>query len=375
MNTSADQQKIVDEFQGKLNQVRAQLAKTTQESAEFLQIESFIKLLRDNAVPADLGQLEVHSLKELCVNMFTHIKAREGELGVHFFPINRQDQGLLVCNCDEAPFLLDSLLLLLRRQRLGWQVVTHLRLKVRRKNGTLTSLQDAKLEMANESLLIVQSEGSAGTPEMLDKIRQVLKDVLHVASDRGALQKTLEDLQPQAEKVGYGSFWSWLTDENFVPLSYRQLRLTELEDSQGIEMVEGSELGIASDPAHNRLTIPKEYTQCDAHLQACITQKDTLAVTQSGKPSPVWRDELLTSISLRGETSGGQEIIHDIAGLYTQHSRGSSALDIEELRTKVEQALTDLGIAPESYNYRKTKDLLSTFPITELFFLVTHSTP
>lgn len=369
MNTSADQQEIVGEFQEKLNQVLTQLSKTKQDTAEFAQLESFIQLLHDNAVPADLAKLEVQNLKELCVDMFNHINERQGELGVNFFPMNRQDQGVLICSCDEAPFLLDSLLLLLRRQRLCWQVVTHLRLKVKRKDGALTSLKDAKLEMANESLLIVQSEGPAGTSEMLDKIRQVLRDVLRVATDRGALQKTLEDLQPEAEKAGYGSFWNWLTDENFVPLSYRKLQLTKLDGTQGVEMIQGTELGITLDPAHNRLTTPQKYTQCDAHLQACITQKDTLAVTQSGKPSPVWRDELLTSISLRGETSGGQEIIHDIAGLYTQHSRGSSALDIKELRTKVEQALTDLGIAPESYNYRKTQDLLSTFPITELFFL------
>lgn len=131
----------------------------------------------------------------------------------------------------------------------------------------------------------------------------------------------------------------------------------------------GTELGIAADPAHNRLTTPQKYTECDARLQACITQNDTLAVTQSGKPSPVWRDELLTYITIRGKKTDGKEIIHDIAGLYTQHSRGISALEIEELRTKVEQALSDLKIAPESYNYRKTEELLSAFPITELFFL------
>ena len=369
MNTSADQQEIVHQFQDKLNQVQAQLTKETQESAAGAQLESFIRLLHDNAVPADLAQFEVHDLKELCLEMFSHINQREGELAINFFPINLQDQGVLVCSCDEAPFLLDSLLLLLRRQRLCWQVITHLRLKVTRKNGNITSLSDAKLEIANESLLIIQSEGSAGTEEMLDNIRQVLTDVLRVATDRGVLQKTLENLQPEAEKAGYGSFWNWLTDENFVPLSYRQLHLTKLGDGPGVELIEGTELGIAVDPAHNRLTTPQQYTQCDAHLQACITQNDTLAVTQSDKPSPVWRDELLTSISLRSKTNSDEEIIHDIAGLYTQHSRGTSALDIQELHTKVEQALTDLGIASESYNYRKTEDLLSTFPITELFFL------
>ncbi|MFO7831787.1 MAG: NAD-glutamate dehydrogenase [Desulfuromonadaceae bacterium] len=369
MNTSADQQELVREFQQKLNQVQAQLAKEARESQELMQIESFIELLYENAVPADLVELEVHDLKELCLKMFTHINQRKGELGVNFFPMDRQDQGVLVCSCDEAPFLLDSLLLLLRRQGLCWQVVTHLRLKVARNNGNITSFRDAKLEMANESLLIIQSEGPAGTEEMLNNIRQILTDVLRVASDRGVLQKTLENLQPEAEKAGYGSFWNWLTNENFVPLSYRQLHLKELDGGPAIELVEGTELGIAVDPAHNRLTSPQKYTQCDARLQACITQKDALAVTQSGKPSPVWRDELLTSISLRGEANNGEEIIHDIAGLYTQHSRGTSALDIKELRTKAEQALTELGIAPESYNYRKTEDLLSTFPITELFFL------
>jgi glutamate dehydrogenase len=370
VNTSADQQEIVCEFKDKLNQVRVLFSKEIPDSEELSRIESFIELLLDNAVPADLTQLEVPALKKLCRDIVSHINERKGELGVWFFPVQRQDQGILVCSCKEAPFLLDSLLLLLRRQRLCWQVITHLRLKVTRDgDGNISSLKDAKLGIANESLLIVQSEGTAGSDEMLENIHHVLADVLRVANDRDALQKTLGDLQPEAEAAGYASFWRWLTDDNFVPLSYRQLKLTTLDDSPGIELVEGTELGISVDPAYNRLTSPQKYTHCDARLQACITQKDTLAVTQSGKPSPVWRDELLTYISLRGKNNRGEEIVHDIAGLYTQHSRGTSALDIAELRTKVKQALTGLGIAPESYNYRKTQDLLATFPITELFFL------
>jgi glutamate dehydrogenase len=369
VNNSADQQKVVSAFKEKLNQIKAQTLEEKHNSDEFSQFASFMDLLHANAAPADLAELEVHDLKDLCLKMFAHINQRRSEPGVEFFPVNRQDQGVLVCSCGEAPFLLDSLLLHLRRQRLCWQVITHLRLKVERSDDHITELRDAKLEKANESLLIVQSEGSAGTDDMLRDIRQVLSDVLRVASDRKVLQDTLENLRPEAEKAGYGNFWNWLIDENFVPLSYRQLKLKDLDDEAGIELVEGTELGIAVDPAHNRLTAPQKYAQCDARLQACITQKDTLAVTQSGKPSPVWRDKLLTFISLRGKNKNGDEIIHDISGLYTQHSRGTSALDIEELREKVEQALTALGIAPESYNYRKTEDLLSTFPITELFFL------
>lgn len=201
MNNSANQQEIVREFQEKLNQIKTKLSRETLDSTKFSQFESFIELLVQNAVPADLAQLEAHDLKELCLNIFTHINQREGELGVDFFPINRQDQGVLVCSCDEAPFLLDSLLLLLRRQGLSWQVITHLRLKVTRKNGNITALNDAKLEMANESLLMIQSEGTTGTKEMLDNVRQVLTDVLRVATDRGELQKTLEHLQPEAKKL------------------------------------------------------------------------------------------------------------------------------------------------------------------------------
>lgn len=369
MNTSADQQQAVQQFRDKLIQVQKQLDVDSSSAAELKQFSAFIDLLHNNAVPADLAMLEPAELKILCQQMLEQIRQRQGELNVRFFPINSQDQGILVCSCTEAPFLLDSLLLLLRRERLCWQVITHLRLKITRSGHSLTTLQDAKLERANESLLIVQSEGAAGTDEMLDKIKQVLTAVLQVATDRDALHKTMQQLQPQADKAGYGSFWNWLLKDNFVPLSYRQLRPGELESASAAQSGEETVLGIGADPAHNRLTLPQNYTLCDISTQACITQSDSLAVTRSSKCSPVWRNELLTYISLRGQNSAGENIVHDIAGLYTQHSRGSSSLEIDELRTKVKEAMLSLGIAPESYNYLKTKDLLSAFPITELFFL------
>jgi len=369
VNTSADQQDAVQQFRDKLIQAQKQLSSEVCSDAEFKQLSAFIDLLHDNAVPADLAMLEPAELKNLCQQMLGQIRQRQGDLNVRFFPINSQDQGILVCSCDEAPFLLDSLLLLLRRERLCWQVITHLRLKINRSGTSITTLQDAKLERANESLLIVQSEGAAGAKEMLNKIEQVLAAVLQVATDRAALYKTMKQLQPQADKAGHGSFWSWLLKDNFVPLSYRQLRPENLESAQAAQTVEGTVLGIGADPAHNRLTLPQNYTLCDMSAQACITQSNSLAVTQSSKSSPVWRNELLTYISLRGQNSAGENIVHDIAGLYTQHSRGSSPLEIDELRTKVQEAMLTLGIAPESYNYLKTKDLLSAFPITELFFL------
>ncbi|MDY0212653.1 MAG: NAD-glutamate dehydrogenase, partial [Desulfuromonadaceae bacterium] len=373
MNTSADQQDAVQQFRDKLIQAQKQLGAELSSDAEVKQLSAFLDLLHDNAVPADLAMLEPTELKTLCQKMLEQIRQRQGELNVRFLPINSQNQGILVCSCNEAPFLLDSLLLLLRRERLCWQVITHLRLKITRSGTSIITLQDAKLERANESLLIVQSERAAGTEGMLDKIQQVLAAVLQVATDRDALYKTMKQLQPQADKAGYGSFWNWLVKDNFVPLSYRQLRPSNLESAPAAQTeaqtVEKTVLGIGADPAHNRLTLPHNYALCDMDTQACITQSNALAVTQSSKSSPVWRNEFLTYISLRGQNSAGENIVHDIAGLYTKHSRGSSSLEIDELRAKVKEAMLSLGIAPESYNYLKTKDLLSAFPITELFFL------
>ena len=369
VNRSTDQQEIVQQFRDKLEQVRTLTDAQAIPADELEQFRAFIDLLYDNAVPADLAALDQARLNEVCQKLFTQIKHRRGELSVAFLPIPYQDQGLIVCSCDEAPFLLDSLLLLLRRKRLCWQVVTHLRLKVNRTAEAIKSLHDAKLELANESLLIVQSEESAGSEEMLEQIRKVLSDVLRVATDRGALDKILETLMPQAQEAGHASFWTWLTNGNFVPLSYRQLRIREDGGSTAVELVPNTELGISIDQPDFCLASPQTYAQCDARMQACITQTDSLGVTYSGKTSPIWRDELLISISLRGHKDSGATIIHDIVGLYTQHAHEGSSLEIRELRDKLENALLHLGIAPESYNYRKTEDLLSTFPIPELFFL------
>lgn len=368
MNTSADQQEVVKQFRTKLLQAQKLFSAEASSDAEFKQFSTFIDLLHNNAVPADLAALEPAELKTLCLQILERIKQRRGALDVHFFPINRQDQGILVCSSLEAPFLLDSLLLLLRRERLYWQLISRLRLKITRSAAAITALEDAKFGQGNESLLIVQSEEAAGAEEILDKIRQILAAVLQVESDREALQNTMIQLQSQAEKIGQGCFWKWLLKDNFVPLSYRQLHPGTLESVPATHAGEKTILGIGADPSHSRLTLPQNYSLCDMDTQACITQSGTLAVTQSAKSSPIWRKELLTYISLWGQNSAGEDVIHDIAGLYTQHSRGGSPLEIPELRAKMEEAMLNLGIQPDSYNYSKTKDLLSAFPITELFF-------
>ncbi|MBN2644609.1 MAG: NAD-glutamate dehydrogenase [Desulfuromonadaceae bacterium] len=329
---------------------------------------TFFNVIRQNAVPGSLMNLSAMDLCMQLVSVYRVLESRHEDVAVKVLPIQDADQGLLVCSCVDAPFLFDSLLLFLRRKRVCWQVITHMRLHVRRQDNGIATIKDAELSLANESLLIVQVEDSVAADEMVSAIRDTLMEVQRVATDRGTLLYRLEKMRSVADHAGYAEFWNWLLNDNFTPLSYRQISVTTDEPRQAV-VVPDSQLGLTVESQRSILDTPHRLDQCDPQTRICLTRPQDVAVTETGWRSPVWRDEFLTSVVLREPVADGRMVYHEFFGLYTSHSSQGSALDIPVLKKKIHAALETLHISPESYNFRKVEDLLSSFPKTELFFL------
>ena len=359
-------QKNVEQFHALLQQVTTLLPENF-DAAQRQQVATLVELLRKNAVPGALCELTAAQLGTQLLAIYQLLRQRQDEVAVRVEPLPGLDQRLILCSCVDAPFLFDSLLLYLRRQKLCWQVVTHLRLRVQRQQGRLQRLTEAAENLANEALLVVQVEEVLTSDEMVAQIGEVLHAVLRVATDRGGLQQRLEQMQPLAQQAGQADFWHWLLEDNFAALAYRQLDLAA--DGTSLAPVPDSALGLALQDCASSNEPSALLWHCDAQTRVCLQHPRPVAVMQTACLSPIWRDELLNLLLVQETRADGSSTIHQFAGLFTHHSQQGSALDLPALQHKILAALKELNVSPDSYNYRRALELLAAFPKTELFFV------
>jgi len=332
---------------------------------------SFIEVFAKHAVPEKLLDLNAEQLADFVVQLFNVVEQRSTEVAARYIDLPQDDCGILVCNCVDAPYLFDSLLLFLKRHHVDWSVVAHLCLLVKREGGAIVSISDAEQNCAEESLMIVQVEKNSCNAQRITELNALLQDVVNLDKVADKLHQRLQQLQPLAEAAGHSHFWQWLLDDNFIPLSYRQLKISGVDENATVQLQDNESLGLQVDSN----IIHADLGQCDSALVSCVSRTSRIVVEKTSQYCPIWRDETLTAFYLRQEVGSAdgtpQFTEHVIFGLYPTASHQESALNIKVLKEKITQALARLNIAPCTYNFRKLEELLATFPKTELFFLTT----
>ncbi|MCD6526436.1 MAG: NAD-glutamate dehydrogenase [Desulfuromonas sp.] len=365
---SSSHYKIIQKFHGHLAQLNSTLQGRFNDSQSST-VCSLLDLLKKRAFPGDLLNLDTEQLTEIVSTLFTTVSRRSEDVEVHYVPLPQQNSSLLICTTVDALYLFDSLLLFLKRHHLEWQEICHLRLEIERDNDQLLSLSDAVLGQANESLMIVQIEQVSDSDRLTHGLEYVLREVLQFAADSSRLVAVFDDLQSLVDDAGYGGLWQWLKEDNFVPLSYRRLRVDGEGGQQKIQAVSEEALGLSDDPNRPAYLKPVMVGKCDEHIQSCLLRSSPLLIAETPLVSPVWRDEALTSICFREDIDSQHHYEHLIYGLYTSQAQRVSALEYNELQEKITIALAELDITEQSYNYRKIEELLATFPKPELFFM------
>src|ERR671934_28029 len=81
-------------------------------------------------------------------------------------------------------------------------------------------------------------------PELAAQVRDVF--AFADAREPGALAR-----YPQDEIHESAEFLSWLTDDNFIYLGYREYQLVEMDGEQAASIIPGSGLGIMSDDSRS----------------------------------------------------------------------------------------------------------------------------
>jgi glutamate dehydrogenase len=283
---------------------------------------------------------------------------------------------------DDMPFLVDSLTMELSRQLREVHVVVHPHFDVERDiTGELQAvhvIDDGALDphegTVRESWMHVEigrvSEGE-DLEAVIDQIHQVLRDVREATEDwgrtRGRMLEIVEELG-EAGPEGIDSeevrqareLLTWLADDHFTFLGYREYQLTDDDRLLGIP---GTGLGILrNDPDLTASTRLPDKVRDKAR------EPRLLVLAKANSRATVHRPAYLDYVGVKtfddaGAVTGERRFL----GLLSSTAYAESLTRIPLLRERAAEVLRRSGYNPRSYAGRALMDTLESYPRDELF--------
>lgn len=293
---------------------------------------------------------------------------------------------------DDMSFLVDSLTMELARQHRDAHLVLHPTLDAHRsESGTLTALHPVAAGSTTphenglrESWMHVEIDrltDEAGEADRLaDDVRRVLADVRAAVDDWEEMvaqaRAVVSDLEqtppplPSGELEVGKELLSWLADEHFTFLGYREYRLEQVSTEDGQEdvlrPVPGSGLGILRDQASKASST--SFSRLSGPVKAKAREKSLLVLAKANSRATVHRPAYLDYVGIKvfgpdGEVVGERRFL----GLLSSAAYTESVLRVPLVREKVKKVLELTGLDPRSHDGNALLDTLEGYPRDELF--------
>jgi glutamate dehydrogenase len=310
---------------------------------------------------------------------------KPGEVNVHVYNPDFEQHGwrsphsVLELVTDDMPFLVDSVTMELARQGYGIDIVIHPVIRVRRDGrGRLLEVLDPGAEgddSVPESILhaeVLRQPDSGRLAELAGGIQRILADVHAAVRDWAPMCERMDaiaaEFDERAPSIDAGeltevkAFLSWLAEDHFTFLGYREYELVERDGETGLQALERSGLGIlAGSPA-------TPYTPLDPNALALARDPHPLVLTKANSRATVHRPAYLDYVGVKtfgsdGRLSGERRFL----GLYTSAAYKQSPHDIPLVRGKVEGVMERAGFPSASHDYKALLEILESYPRDALF--------
>ncbi len=276
---------------------------------------------------------------------------------------------------DDAPFLVDSVSIAVRRTGAEIGLLIHPILHVRRDaQGVLVearppsaSSPDSAGGFVAESHMIIEIESTApdSSPGAIEaRVLAALANVRAAVTDWQLLRERADEVardvehQPieSAESIDRqeaGALLRWIGDNNFTLVGAADFLYTEGK----LRQVPGSGLGVMRDAMRFDYAASDEWRASDVLL---ITKTETESVVHRSGPYDVIGAK---SFGTDGHIIGERRII----GFFTSEAYYSNPTTIPVLRRKVEAILGRSGFNPKGHAIKELKTVLDGHPRDELF--------
>ncbi len=275
---------------------------------------------------------------------------------------------------DDMPFIVDSVTMELSRQGSNIELMVHPVMRVvRDAEGELVQVLEPgavafgfvtesviHAEVAYESDPERLSVLRAGVELVLEEVRAAVEDWAGMRAKTTALATELRRQAPPAdphELAEAQAFLSWLADEHFTFLGYREYVLSPGEESAELSVVEGSGLGILRGSSRSPIT------PLAGKALALARSPHPLVLTKANTRATVHRPAYLDYVGVKQFAPDGTVLgERRFLGLYTTTAYKTSPREIPLLRDKVERVLSHAAFPPDSHDAKGLIDILESLP-------------
>jgi glutamate dehydrogenase len=282
---------------------------------------------------------------------------------------------------DDAPFLVDSIGIALRRAEISIHMIVHPVLDIHRDGrGRIVELgangSDKIHAESWQMYEIDRQTDPAKLAKLQSDILATLADVHVAVEDWPKMRETaksvstaLESNPPPlpADEISEGRrLLEWMEGRHFVFLGYRHYNLER--GSSEDQLVPDTRSGLGILRHAGRGTKQAGVITLRGDIRAKAREAELLILTKANSTATVHRGEYLDYIGVktfdnRGKVNGE----HRFLGLWTSTAYHRNPRDIPVLRRKVDRVIEYFGLDSSSHDGKAVLNVLETYPRDELF--------
>jgi glutamate dehydrogenase len=277
--------------------------------------------------------------------------------------------ALLILN-DDMPYLVDSFVMAMRKQRVAAAGVLNAVLPVRRDvAGQAIAVGEPGAPLESYVLcLLAEDLPQAELDALVARLQMVARDAAVVHRDAVAMADRMTSVAAAAAAGGtpegqeVAAFLEWAKNEGFEPFGYAYYMV-----KPGVRELERdipSRIGVLQDTAH------PVYGTCLANIpgdfETLSRRADTLSIVKADVEGTLHRDQPLDFIGVRN-TDGQGNILgeHCFVGLFTRAATSTPLARLPFARGRVAKVLSIAGVRQEGFRAEKFLEILESLPRTE----------
>jgi glutamate dehydrogenase len=345
----------------------------TAPAAELALMQAWIGSLDEE----DLAGLAPDSLAAVMQQVFPQLLRRtDGGCQItaarHHDARGGQAAALLIVNND-MPYLVDSIVMALRKKRLAVRAVLNAVLAVARDaDGRIKQVASAAgssdpLESVVLCLL-AEELSEAELAAVNTSLRMVAADAAVVRRDALAMADKLSQVANAANATTWegqevAAFLNWARDEGFEPFGYAYYRVTPGVRELTRDLP--SRIGVLQDVTH------PVYGTCLAGIpgdfETLAARANPLSVVKADIQSTLHRDQQLDFIGVRDTDAQGAIVgEHCFVGLFTRAATATALARLPFARGRIAQVLNLAGVREVGFRAEKFIEILESLPRTEV---------
>ncbi|MES2901334.1 MAG: NAD-glutamate dehydrogenase domain-containing protein, partial [Pseudomonadota bacterium] len=276
--------------------------------------------------------------------------------------------ALLILN-DDMPYLVDSFVMAMRKQKVAVSGVMNAVLAVRRDaDGKAAAVGEAGAPLESYVLCLLAEDLPADElAALVARLEMVARDAAVVRRDSVAMADRLTSVAASAATHGtegaeVAAFLEWAKNEGFEPFGYAYYMV-----KPGVRELERdipSRIGVLQDTAH------PVYGTCLANIpgdfDTLSKRPATLSIVKADVEGTLHRDQPLDFIGVRDtDAQGNIQGEHCFVGLFTRAATATPLARLPFARGRVAKVLSLAGVRQEGFRAEKFLEILESLPRTE----------